>query len=209
MTLERPALIVFGGKPQTVIGADLKPGDQAPSFTAVGQDWSTVDALAQSAGKVRVLAAMPSLETSVCDRETRRFNEEASALGEDVEIFVISRDTPLTQKRWCGAAGVERVTTLSDHALGEFGPAYGALMKETNLLRRAVFVVDAGGSADLRRLHARERPGTGLRRGAGRRSCRPLTTKRDPTGSTKVAARRCNVGRQPTLSSMRVFATGP
>ncbi len=129
-----------------MIGADLKPGDQAPAFHAIGQDWSTVDALAQSAGKVRLLAVMPSLETSVCDRETRRFNEEASALGEDVEIFVISRDTPLTQKRWCGAAGVERVTTLSDHALGEFGPAYGALMKETNLLRRAVFVVDGGGT---------------------------------------------------------------
>jgi thiol peroxidase len=145
MSLERPALIVFGGKPQTVIGADLIVGDQAPSFRAIGQDWSTIDALAQSAGKVRLLAAMPSLETSVCDRETRRFNEEASGLGDDVEIFVISRDTPLTQKRWCGAAGVERVTTLSDHALGEFGPAYGTLMKETNLLRRAVFVVDRGG----------------------------------------------------------------
>jgi thiol peroxidase len=146
MTLERTALIVFGGKPQTVIGEDLQPGDKAPSFHAIGQDWSTIDALAQSAGKVRLLAAMPSLETSVCDRETRRFNEEASALGEEVEIFVISRDTPLTQKRWCGAAGVDRVTTLSDHALGEFGPAYGTLMKETNLLRRSVFVVDGGGT---------------------------------------------------------------
>ncbi len=145
MTLERPAWIVFGGKPQTVIGADLKAGQQAPTFRTTGQDWSTIDALAQSAGKVRVLAAMPSLETSVCDRETRRFNEEASGLGEQVEVFVISGDTPLTQKRWCGAAGVERVTTLSDHALGEFGPAYGTLMKETNLLRRADFVVNRSG----------------------------------------------------------------
>ena len=146
MTLERPELIVFGGKPQTVLGADLHVGDMAPAFHAVGQDWSVVDPLAASAGKVRVLAAMPSLETSVCDRETRRFNEEASALGEEVEIFVISGDTPLTQKRWCGAAGVERVTTLSDHALGQFGPTYGTLMKETNLLRRAVFVVDKDGT---------------------------------------------------------------
>ena len=94
---------------------------------------------------VRVLLALPSLETSVCDRETRRFNQEAAVLGEQVVVFAISNDLPLTQKRWCAAADVERVITLSDRVLGEFGPACGTLMKELRLLRRASFVVDGWG----------------------------------------------------------------
>jgi len=94
---------------------------------------------------VRVLLALPSFETSVCDRETRRFNQEAAVLGEEVRVFAISHDLPLTQKRWCAAADVERVITLSDHVLGEFGPACGTLMKELRLPRRASFVVDGWG----------------------------------------------------------------
>ncbi|HHH81778.1 MAG TPA: redoxin domain-containing protein [Chloroflexi bacterium] len=94
---------------------------------------------------VRVLLALPSFETSVCDRETRRFNQEAAVLGEEVRVFAISHDLPLTQKRWCAAADVERVITLSDHVLGEFGPACGTLMKELRLPRRASFVVDGRG----------------------------------------------------------------
>jgi thiol peroxidase len=145
MTLEREALIAFGGIPQTVVGPDLEAGQDAPGFTAIANDWSEVNPIADYDGKVRVLLALPSLETSVCDRETRTFNERAAGLGEDVHVFAISHDLPLTQKRWCAAAGVERVTTLSDHALGEFGPKYGTLMKEMRLLRRAAFVVDREG----------------------------------------------------------------
>jgi len=101
-----------------------------------------VHGVAETKGKVRIMAAVPSLETSVCDRETRRFNEEAATLGEDVVIQVISMDLPYTQKRWCGAAGIEQVQVLSDHKMAEFGAKYGVLIKERRIFRRAVFVVD-------------------------------------------------------------------
>ena len=145
MTEERAALIAFGGQPQTVIGSDLEVGDDAPQFIVVANDWSRLNPIAKYAGKVLVLLALPSLETGVCDRETRTFNEKAVGLGEDVLVFAISHDTPLTQKNWCASARVERVTTLSDHVLGDFGPKYGVLMKETRLLRRAAFVADREG----------------------------------------------------------------
>jgi thiol peroxidase len=141
MTVERQGIVTFADQAQTVVGPDLKPGDAAPDFSAVTADWKTVQPLQQTAGKVRILAAVLSLETSVCDRETRRFNEEASALGPDVHTFVLSTDLPFTQERWCGAAGIERVTTLSDHAQVDFGTKYGCLLKEARLLRRATFVV--------------------------------------------------------------------
>jgi len=141
MGTERFGIIQFGGVDQTVVGPDLAAGRKAPEFTATTQDWAEVQALSSTAGKVRVLAAVPSLDTPVCDRETRRFNQEAVALGEEVRILVISTDLPYAQKRWCGAAGVEQVTTLSDHMRAEFGAKYGCLIKEKRLLRRAVFVV--------------------------------------------------------------------
>jgi thiol peroxidase len=98
--------------------------------------------VADTAGKVRIIAAVPSLETDTCDRETRRFNQEASALGRDIVIEVVSTDLPYTQKRWCGAAAIEQVMVLSDHMTAEFGEKYGCLIKERRILRRAVFVVD-------------------------------------------------------------------
>ena len=98
-----------------------------------------------SSGKVRIIAAVTSLDTSVCDMETRRFNTEAAGLGEDVAILTISMDLPFAQKRWCGAAGVDQVTVLSDHRTAEFGNAYGVLIKENRLLARSVFVVDRTG----------------------------------------------------------------
>jgi thiol peroxidase len=101
--------------------------------------------LADTQGKVRVISSVLSLETDVCDRETRRFNQEAAALSKDVAILVISNDLPFTQKRWCGAAGVEQVIILSDHMSGDFGVKYGVLIKEARILRRAVFVVDRTG----------------------------------------------------------------
>ncbi len=141
MTLERKGATQFRGVDQTVVGPDLKAGDKAPDFEAVATDWSAVRVLQATRGKVRVLAALPSLETSVCDRETRRFNEEASRLSDDVRIFAISTDLPYTQERWCGAAGIDRVKTVSDHMATEFGIRYGCLIKEKRVLRRAVFVV--------------------------------------------------------------------
>jgi len=124
-----------------VIGTEIRVGQKAPQFTGSAQDWSRVQALASSKGMVRVLAAVPSLETETCDRETRRFNVEAASLSSDVRIFVISADLPYTQKRWCGAAGVDRVVTLSDNMEAEFGTKYGCLINARRILSRAVFVV--------------------------------------------------------------------
>ncbi len=141
MSTERFGLIQVGGKDATVIGDDVSVGSKAPDFTVQALDWSIVRGLADTAGKVRIIAAVPSLDTEVCDRETRRFNEEAASLSHDIVIEVISTDLPYTQKRWCGAAGVDQVRTLSDHMSAEFGEKYGVLIKERRILRRAVFVV--------------------------------------------------------------------
>lgn len=139
---ERTGLITVGGKEMTVIGDDLLVGEVAPTFTAQAQDWSLIDVLTETSHKVKIIAALPSLSTSVCDRETRRFNEEASSLGDDIAIIMISTDLPFTQKNWCGAAGIDRVMVVSDHLTAEFGQKYGCLVKEARILRRSVFVVD-------------------------------------------------------------------
>lgn len=141
MTSERFGIIKVGGMDATVIGDDVTVGQTAPEFTAHALDWSLVRGLADTKGKVRIIASVPSLDTDVCDRETRRFNAEAAALGKDVVILTISTDLPYAQKRWCGAAGVDQVTVLSDHLHAEFGEKYGVLVKERRTLRRAVFVV--------------------------------------------------------------------
>lgn len=145
MATERFGIVKFGGADQTIVGPDLKPGDMAPEFVALNNDWAEVHPLQDRAGKILVLSAVLSLETSVCDKETRRFNTEASQLGLQVQIYVISTDLPYTQKRWCGATGVDRVTTLSDAAHADFGTRYGCLIKEKRILRRAVFVVGRDG----------------------------------------------------------------
>jgi len=140
--LERKGLIQFGGKDVTIVGDDLKVGQQAPSFKAHLQDWSYLDLLKLTRGKVRIIAAVPSLETDVCDRETRKFNEEAASLSKDISVIVISTDLPFTQKHWCAAAGIDQVMVVSDHLKTSFGKKYGCLIKEQRLLRRAIFVVD-------------------------------------------------------------------
>jgi thioredoxin-dependent peroxiredoxin len=145
MTLERFGIIKFKGQDVTVLGADLKPGEIAPEFLVQSLEWSPFHGLADTTGKVRIISAVLSLETETCDRETRRFNQEAAALGRDIAILVISTDLPYTQKRWCGAAGVDQVTVLSDHLSADFGIKYGVLIKEARVLRRAVFVVDRTG----------------------------------------------------------------
>lgn len=142
MTTERFGIIKFKGQPVTVLGPDLKPGDDAPEFVVQSLEWLPFNGLADTQGKVRIISALLSLETDVCDRETRRFNQEAAALSKDIAILVISTDLPYTQKRWCGAAGIDQVTVLSDHMSADFGTKYGCLIKEARLLRRAVFVVN-------------------------------------------------------------------
>jgi thioredoxin-dependent peroxiredoxin len=145
MITERFGLVKFKGQDVTILGTDLKPGDTAPEFSVQTLDWAPFQGLADTAGKVRIIAAVPSLETEVCDRETRRFNQEAAALSKEIAILVISTDLPYTQKRWCGAAGIDQVTTLSDHMSVEFGMKYACLIKEARILRRAIFVVDKNG----------------------------------------------------------------
>ena len=141
MATERFGIIKVGGRDATVVGDDVKVGQDAPEFTVHATDWSLVRGIADTKGKVRIIASVPSLDTEVCDRETRRFNLEAASLDKDIVIQTISTDLPYAQKRWCGAAGVDQVMVLSDHQHAEFGEKYGALIKERRTLRRAVFVV--------------------------------------------------------------------
>jgi thiol peroxidase len=142
---ERDGLVTMKGNPITLIGSELKVGDKAPDFVAMDNDLNPVS-FDSFRGKVCILSSVPSLDTPVCDMETRRFNDEAGRLGDKVEILTISMDLPFAQKRWCGAAGVDRVQTLSDHRDAAFGQAYGVLIKGLRLLARAVFVVDKEGT---------------------------------------------------------------
>lgn len=144
---ERTGVITFQGNPLTLVGPEIKVGDIAPDFTVAANDLSPAT-LADYAGKVLIIAAVPSLDTPVCDMETRRFNTEAAALGDDVKILTVSMDLPFAQARWCGAAGVEAVQTLSDHAGASFGEKWGTLIKELRLLTRAVFVVGKDGKVE-------------------------------------------------------------
>src|SRR3990167_5251129 len=138
--VERKGAVTMRGNPMTLVGPELRVGEKAPDFKLVGNDLKPVT-LADTAGKVRIVAAVPSLDTPVCDTETRRFNEEAGKLS-GVEILTVSMDLPFAQKRWCGAAGVANVRTLSDYQDRSFGPAYGVWIKELHLEARAVFVLD-------------------------------------------------------------------
>ena len=147
MLVERTDVIKLGDKFATILGEDVQVGQAAPRFRAqVGawtglNPWTEVDVLAETAGRVRILAAVPSLSTSVCDAETRRFNEAAAGLGEAVRVITISADLPPTLKNWCAAAGVERVFTVSDHMDMDFAGKYATWIKERRWHRRAVFVV--------------------------------------------------------------------
>ncbi len=141
---ERHGLIAFMGNPLTVMSQEVKVGDPAPPCTMLDNDLQPVE-LASYKGKILVVASVPSLDTPVCDIETRWFNDEAAKLGPNVEIVTVSMDLPFAQKRWCGASGVSRVRTLSDHRDAAFGMAFGTLIKELRLLARAVFILDTAG----------------------------------------------------------------
>ena len=143
----RAGAVTLRGNPVALGGPEIKPGQDAPDFVAVDNGLQPVR-LSASKGKVLVLSAVPSLDTPVCDTETRRFNEEAGKLGGGVEVWTISMDLPFAQKRWCGAAGVTNVKTLSDFREHSFAQNYGVLVKDgplTGLTARAVFVVGKDG----------------------------------------------------------------
>ena len=138
---ERSGAITFKGNPMTLEGNEVKAGQQAPDFTLTANDMSA-KTLKDFAGKVKVISVVPSLDTPVCDRETRRFNEEAANLGDNIVVLTVSMDLPMAQKRWCAAAGIDKVVTLSDFKTHEFGKKWGVRIKELGLLARSVFVVD-------------------------------------------------------------------
>jgi thiol peroxidase len=138
--MERPGATTLKGNPLTLIGPELKIGDRAPDFETVDDRLQTVT-LADTGNNVRIFSVVPSLDTPVCDAQTKRFNEEASRLN-GVDIYTVSMDLPFAQKRWCGTFGVDHIKMLSDHRSGSFGEHYGTLIKELRIESRAIFVVD-------------------------------------------------------------------
>ena len=144
MAQERANAFDFWG-PRTLVGPELKPGDPAPSFTLTKARDEQVSS-AEFAGKPLVISVIPSIDTGVCSRQTRRFNEEAARLGEQVAILAVSADLPFAQGRWCGAEGIDKVVMASDHVAMSFGDAYGTHIKELRWESRAVFVVDQTGT---------------------------------------------------------------
>jgi thiol peroxidase len=148
---EFEGLVTMQGSPVTLVGNLVEAGQRAPDFSVTGNDMQPVTCN-QYKEKIVVLSAVPSLDTPVCDLETRKFNQEAASLGDDVVILTISMDLPFAQKRWCAAAGVKRVITLSDYLDADFGLKYGVLIKELRLLARAVFVVDREGVVRFKEL---------------------------------------------------------
>ena len=138
---ERNGIVTFKGNPVTLLGPALKAGDKAPGFAVVDTEMNPVS-LADFRGKTKIICAVPSLDTPVCDTETRRFNKAAAGLGDDIVLLTVSLDLPFAQRRWCAAAGIERVRVLSDYRERSFGQAYGVLIKELLLLSRSIFVVD-------------------------------------------------------------------
>jgi thioredoxin-dependent peroxiredoxin len=138
--MERPGATTMRGNPLTLIGPELKAGDSAPDFKLVDNSLKNVS-LADTGRNVRIISVVPSLDTPVCDAQTKRFNEEAAKLP-GVDILTVSMDLPFAQKRWCGAFGVDKVRMLSDHRDGSFGTNYGTLIKDLRIESRAIFVLD-------------------------------------------------------------------
>jgi len=138
---ERKGVVTIGGKPVTLLGREIKVGDKAPDFTIITKDSEPFD-FKSTSGKIRLISVFLSLDTGICDTQARRFNEETASFGDKVEILNISVDLPYTQKRWCGAAGIDKIKLLTDHRDVQFGEAYGVLVKGLRVLARAIFVID-------------------------------------------------------------------
>lgn len=142
--MERPGATTLKGNPLTLIGPELKPGDKAPDFSLVDKGLKAVN-LKDTGATVRILSVVPSLDTPVCDAQTKKFNEAAAGLS-GVDIYTISMDLPFAQTRWCGSFGVDKVKMLSDHREGSFGTNYGTLIKELRIESRAIFVLNKDNS---------------------------------------------------------------
>ena len=138
--MERPGAVTLNGKPRTLVGPELKPGDPAPDFECLDRTLQPVN-LAGTGNKVRIFSVVPSLDTPVCDLQTKRFDKELEHLA-GVDVYTISVDLPFGQKRWCDNFGVDRVKMLSDYLSCRFGEAYGTLLKDLRLETRAIFVLD-------------------------------------------------------------------
>lgn len=147
---ERKGVVTFKGGPLTLLGNEIKVGDKIPDVELVGNEMNPVK-LSSFLGKTCIISAVPSLDTPVCDLETKRFNSEAANLA-GVNVITVSMDLPFAQKRWCGAAGAQRVTLLSDYREALFGKNFGVLIKELWLLARVVFVVDDKGIVRYRQI---------------------------------------------------------
>ncbi|MFD1776304.1 thiol peroxidase [Paenibacillus rhizophilus] len=141
MSQERTGVATFKGSPITLVGPQLQVGDSAPDFV-LSKSLLEEATLKDFSGKIKLISVVPSLDTGVCDAQTRRFNSEAAELGDGVAILTVSADLPFAQARWCGAAGIDRVITLSDYKTNAFGEAYGVLIKEFKLDMRSIFVLD-------------------------------------------------------------------
>lgn len=151
MIQERTNVVTFKGNPATLLGPDIKVGDQAPDFNVVDNGLQPVT-LASNLGKVQLITVVPSIDTPVCDTMTRKFNEKAAQLPESVAVLTVSVDLPFAQKRWCGNAGIEKIKTVSDYQERSFGLNYGLLLKELKLLARAVFVINKEGKVVYREI---------------------------------------------------------
>lgn len=132
--------VTFNNDPVTLLGTEIKVGDEAPDFTVLATDLSE-RTLADYKGKIKLISVVPSIDTGVCSQQTKRFNDEADKL-DNVQILTISMDLPFAQTRWCSSEGVKNIETLSDHRDADFGEKYGVLIKELRLLARSIFVVD-------------------------------------------------------------------
>ncbi|MDQ6423293.1 thiol peroxidase [Paenibacillus sp. LHD-117] len=141
MAQERTGVATLKGNPITLLGPELKVGDKAPDFS-LNKSLTEVVSLQDYAGKVKLVSVVPSIDTGVCDAQTRRFNEAAAGLGDNVIVLTVSVDTPFAQARWCAAAGIDKVVMLSDYKNNSFGESYGVLIKEFALDMRAIFVLD-------------------------------------------------------------------
>jgi thiol peroxidase len=145
--------VTFKGNPMTLVGKEVKVGDHAPDFKVrkgLGADSEYTHL--SDAGKVRLVIVVPSLDTGICDKETRTFNERAAELSDDVVLLTVSMDLPTAQGRWCGAAGVDRIVTASDYYDHSFGNAFGVRVKELGVLARCIFVIDKSGKIAYKQL---------------------------------------------------------
>lgn len=137
--------VTLQGRELTLVGDELKVGQKAPDFKVISNDMTPMKFYRTYKGRVVLISSVPSLDTPVCDIETRKFNSEAQKLSSDIDIITISMDLPFAQKRWCGANGVDRVKTYSDYLKADFGKSYGVLIKELRLLARCLFIIDKDG----------------------------------------------------------------